>query len=61
MGFKYMQEIKFVPSKHTLDTIQFLAPICKTGKILHTEVVDFKIYENKVEKDYTMRIPVSCR
>ena len=56
-----MQEIKFIPSKHILDRIQFLAPICKADKVLHTEVVDFKIYENNVGKDYTMRIPVSCR
>ena len=60
--FQYLQDIKFVPSKHVLETIRFLAPICKPGKTLHTEVVDFKTYdENNVEKDYTMRIPVSCR
>ena len=61
IGFKYLQDIEFNPSKNILDRIQFLAPICKTGKILHTEVVDFGIYKNNVGKDYTMRIPVSCR
>ena len=55
MGFKYMQEIKFIPSKHILDLIKFLSTTCKEGKMLHTEGVDFKIYENNVGKDYTMR------
>ena len=60
-GFKYLQEIKFIPSKSNLDRIMFLAPICKEDKRLHTEVVEFKIYENNKVTDYIMRIPISCR
>ena len=62
IGLKYLQDIKLKLSKSKFNTIKFLAPVCKAGKTLHTEVVDFKIYDkNDIEKDYTMRIPVSCR
>jgi len=61
IGFKYLEEIEFKPGKNILDRIMFSAPICKKDKVLYTEDVDFKIYENNVGKDYTMRIPVSCR
>jgi len=59
--FKYLEEIKFIPDKNILDGIMFLAPICKEDKVLYTQDVDFKIYENNVGKNYRMRIPVSCR
>jgi len=61
IGFKYLHEIKFNPGKSKLDTIVFLAPICKKDKVLYTKDLDFKIYENNKETDYRMRIPVSCR
>ena len=60
LGFKYLEEIKFKPGKSILDMIKFLAPICKEDKVLRTEVVSFRVYKNKKEVDYIMRIPVSC-
>ena len=61
IGFKYKHEIKFIPEKSKYNKIILRAPICKTNKILTTEVVDFKIYENNKITDYTMRIPVGCK
>ena len=50
IGLKYLQEIKFNLSKHLMDTIQFLALICKEGKMLHTEGVYLQTYKSKVGK-----------
>ena len=61
IGFKYNYEIKFIPEQSKYYHIIFRVPICKTNKTLTTEVVDFKIYENNKEVDYTMRIPVGCK
>ena len=60
IGFRYQHDIKFNLRKSEFNQIAFTVPICKSNKQLKTEIVYFKMYENKKITDHIMRIPLGC-
>ena len=59
-GFRYQHEIKFDLRRSEFNQVGFKVPVCKSDKMLRTEVVDFTMYKNKLATKYTMRIPIGC-
>ena len=60
IGFRYQYDVKFNLRKSEFNQIKFTVPICKNNRQLNTEIVYFKMYDNKKITDHMMRIPLSC-
>ena len=60
IGFRFQHDIKLNLKKSKYNSFHLTVPICRNNKVLNTEVVYFKKYENNKVTDHQVRVPVSC-